>query len=114
MPLLTEYQYAQACEIVGKETGDARFTRMLLDWARKHQKVQPAYAWAYAVEAQYSTIAGDVNRALAIATYLDPASPRLKKFDAQRIAAARKWLEANNPFTMDKPRQQERVTYRAP
>ncbi len=58
LPLLTEYQYAQACEIVGKETGDARFTRMLLDWARKHQKVQPAYAWAYAVEAQYSTIAG--------------------------------------------------------
>jgi hypothetical protein len=97
-PVMTEYQYAEACEIVGRETGDPRFTRMLLDWARQNQRIMPTSAWAYALEAQYSTVAIDVNRALALTIYLDPASPRLKKFDAARIAAARAWLKQNNPF----------------
>ena len=75
-----------------------RFTQMMLDWARVHQRLGPTQAWAYAVEAQYSANAVDANRALAMAMYLDPKSPRLQKIEAARISAARAWLAKNNPF----------------
>lgn len=97
-PIMTEYQYAEACELIGRETGDPRFFRMMLEWARQNQRIQPTQAWSYAVEAQYSTDAMEANRALALALYLDPLSPRLAGIDEKRKAAARTWLRGNNPF----------------
>jgi len=104
-PILTEYQFAEACEIVGRETGDPRFYRMAVDWARRNQRIQPTQAWSYAIEASYSKVDMDVTRALAMTLYLDPQSPRLKKFDARRIATARAWLKANNPFLRQERKQ---------
>jgi hypothetical protein len=40
--------------------------------------------------------------------YLDPASPRIAKFDAAKVAAARAWLKANNPFLKVKARPDSR------
>lgn len=99
-PIVAEYQYVEACETVLKQTGDARLTPMILDWTRRFQRVNPTSAWAYAVEAQYSKNPLDVNRALAMTLYLDPASPRIAKFDAAKVAAARAWLKTNNPFLL--------------
>jgi hypothetical protein len=97
-PVMVEYQYAEACEIIGRETGDARFAQMALDWARRNQKMNPTHAWSYAMEAQYSAVSADRTRALAMALYLDPASPRIAGFEATRVAAARAWLKAHPPF----------------
>lgn len=98
-PVMTEYQYAEACELIGRETGDPRFVRMMLEWARQNQRIQPTQAWSYAVEAQYSNNPNEANRALALALYLDPLSPRLVRIDEKRKAAARTWLKSNKPFT---------------
>ncbi|HTU65024.1 MAG TPA: hypothetical protein VMF52_03650 [Steroidobacteraceae bacterium] len=103
-PVMTEYQFAEACETVLKETGDARVAAMLLDWAKRWQRIHPTSSWAYAVEANYSKNPADVTRALALALYLDPSSPRLARFDAAKQAAARAWLKANNPFLGRRPR----------
>jgi hypothetical protein len=104
----TEYQYIEACEIARRETGDARFDARILRWAKQHQQLQPTHAWGYALEAAYSTVATDVTRALAMTLYLDPQSPRIKKFDAKRIAVARAWLKANNPFLQEERAKQQR------
>jgi hypothetical protein len=100
----SEFQFAQACELIARETGDVRFRQMLLDWVRRVEKMQPTEAWAYAMEASYSNVDADVTRALAMTLYFDPLSPRLKKFDASRIAEARAWLAKSNPFTKGKPK----------
>jgi hypothetical protein len=101
-PIMVEYQYAEACELVWKETKDLRAKKLLLEWAKNHQAIQPTHAWAYAIEAEYTTIEADATRALALTLYLDPQSPRIRKFDAQRIAAAKAWLARNNPFVKPK------------
>ncbi len=101
-PVLPEYQYAEACEIIGRETGDPRFVGMMLDWARKNQRIQPTQAWSYAVEAQYSKNPEEAKQALAMALYLDSASPRLAGIDAKRKEAARAWLRTNNAFVTTK------------
>src|SRR5262249_13136967 len=48
-PVLTEYQYAEACEWLFRDTHDARFSAALLEWAKRFQTVQPTQAWAYAI-----------------------------------------------------------------
>jgi hypothetical protein len=110
-PILTEYQFIEACEFVARETKDPRFERMAVDWARRHQKIAPTMAWGYTVDAQYSPASPEADRALALALYLDPLSPRLAKISAARRDAARAWLKANNPFLPAKAtRPTERVT----
>jgi hypothetical protein len=97
-PVMNEYQWAEACEIIGRETGDPRFIRMMLEWARQYQRVQPTHAWPYSIEAQYSKNPADAKRALAFALHLDPQSPRLAGIGEQRRAEARAWFKDNNPF----------------
>ena len=60
---------------------------LALDWARKHQRMQPMYAWAYAMEAKLTKSAADRTRAVAIAQYLDPGSERLATIPAERTSA---------------------------
>jgi len=109
-PISSGYLLAEACEFVLREVPDARVRKMLVDWARAFQQMVPTDAWAYAVEADYAQDPVQVTRALAMTIYLDPASPRLAKFDARQIAAARAWLKANNPFLQEKVAPPKRVT----
>jgi hypothetical protein len=113
-PLMSEYQYAEACELVRRETGDVRFERRILKWAKAHQRIQPTHAWAYAMEAQYSRIPMEVTRALSMTLYLDPASPRLKGFTPAQLAAARAWLREHKPFTNSARAGQQSVTRISP
>lgn len=102
-PVLTEYEYAQACEWLLKDTGDSRFADMLLDWAKKHQQIQPTHAWAYAMEYAYEKPGPERTRALALARYLDPASDRIQKASKEEINAAHAWFREHNPFRIPGP-----------
>lgn len=97
-PILTEYQFAEACEWIYQETGDARFKAMLLDWAKRHQQIQPTHAWAYAMQYSYETDAAARDRALAMTLYLDPKSHRIAKAKPADLGKAKAWLKDNNPF----------------
>jgi len=97
-PILTEYEYAQVCEWLFKDTHDQRFSAALLEWARKHQTVQPTHAWAYAIEYAYDRPGPERMRALALTLYLDPASDRIQPASKQERDAAEAWLREHNPF----------------
>jgi len=106
-PILAEYQYAEACEWLYRDTKDPRFLTALLDWSKRHQVIQPTHAWAYAVQYEYTTTPSERVPALAMALYLDPASPRIKGASKAETAAARRWLQMNNPFTHRPPQAPE-------
>ena len=97
-PVMTEYQFAEACEWLYQDTGDPRFVVELLDWARKQQAVQPIVAWAYSVDYEYERPGAARTRALAMTEYLDPASPRITKASQAERAAAKAWLDEHPPF----------------
>lgn len=93
-----DYQFAQACEWLYRDTKDARFSALLLEWSRNYQRVNPAMAWSYAVQYQYETEPDARSRALAMTLHLDPLSDRIRKASPAEIDKARAWLDANNPF----------------
>ena len=97
-PIPTEYQWAEACEWLYQATNEKRYLDAALKWAKTHQRLQPMMAWAYAIEAKYTTNEAERVRALAIAQYLDPLSERIAGVDANLKARAKAWLAANNPF----------------
>lgn len=99
-PIMTEYQYAEACEWLYQETHDARFIAMLLDWVKSHQRIQPTHAWAYAMQYTYEKTAPDRMRALALTYYLDPASERITGAPKSDVDRAKSWLKDHNPFAV--------------
>jgi hypothetical protein len=101
-PVMTEYQYAEACEWLYQDTGDPRFVTELLDWVRKQETVQPMFAWAYSMQYEYERPGAARTRALALTEYLDPVSPRITKASPAERAAAKTWLEEHPPFRADK------------
>jgi hypothetical protein len=101
-PVLVDYQYAEACEWLFQLTGDQRFIATLIDWVKRYQRIQPGYAWAYAMEYQYTADAKNRIRALALTLYLDPLSERITHASKADRLAAKRWLEENNPFVVHK------------
>jgi tetratricopeptide (TPR) repeat protein len=101
-PVMTEYQYAEACEWLYQDTGDPRFVTELLDWSRKQQAVQPTFAWTYSMQYEYERPGAARTRALAMTQYLDPASPRITKATPSERAAAKAWLDEHPPFRPEK------------
>ena len=101
-PVLTEYQYAEACEWLYQDTGDTRFVTELLDWVRKQEAVQPVFAWAYSMQYEYERPGAARTRALAMTEYLDPASPRIAKASQAERAAAKAWLDERPPFRVER------------
>ena len=101
-PVMTEYQYAEACEWLYQDTGDPRFVTELLDWVRKQETVQPTFSWAYSVQYEYERPGAARTRALAMTEYLDPASPRITKASQGERAAAKVWLDEHPPFRVEK------------
>jgi hypothetical protein len=105
----TEYEYAEVCEWIYGETHDQRFIERLLQWTDSHQKVQPTQAWPYSMEYTYSGPGPRRVRALALAVYLDPKSPRIGKVTPREAKEARDWLKTNNPFVEHSPQNVETV-----
>jgi hypothetical protein len=110
-PIFTEYQWAEACEWLYTATGEKRYLKLALDWARRYQEVMPESAWAYAFEARYSNDEQQRLRATAIALYLDPRSEHLKSVPAGFRERAQQWFAANNPFKIRDPGN-DRQTFR--
>lgn len=103
-PMLAEFQYAEACEWLYQDTHDPRFLTTLLDWAKRHQKIRPAYAWAYAMQYAYEKDAQERRRVLAMAYYLDPAAAHIQKASKDELSQARAWLRDNKPFQPAAPK----------
>lgn len=101
-PFFSWYQLVEICEWLYKETDNPSYKELALKWAKVHQKIQPMFAWAYAVEAQYSASAQDRLRALAIALYLDKNSERTSMLAENDKAKAVSWLNEHHPFTNSK------------
>jgi hypothetical protein len=106
--VMVDYQYAQACEWLYQDTGDARFLKMLLGWARTYQRLQPSYAWPYAMQYTYEKPGDERIRALAFTQYLDPASPRIKDASKADLDRARAWFKDHNPFRISDSTNQTR------
>lgn len=102
-PILTEYQWAETCEWLYEQTRDVRYRDLVLPWLKAHQKIQPMYAWAYAMEAKLSPIEVDRLSALGAALYLDPLSQRAASFPDAVKANAVKAFARNNPFKLRGP-----------
>jgi len=107
-PIIDDYEYAQVCEWLFRDTGDKSFSALLLDWTRKYQTLQPTTAWAYAIEYAHEAPGPERTRALALTLYLDPASERIKSASTQERDAARVWLREHNPFR-SRPEGSERT-----
>ncbi len=99
------YELIETCEWLFEDSGYEGYRELLVKWAKICQKVRFEYAWAYAVEAKYTTSDTDRMRALAIALYLDKRSERISHFSNQEKKKALEWLKENNPFT---PKNAER------
>jgi hypothetical protein len=97
-PALTEFQYAQACEWLYRETGDSRFMTELLEWVKRYEVIVPTQGWAYAMEYSYEKPGPARTRALAMARYLDSASERIRGASAEEARTADSWFRENNPF----------------
>ncbi len=100
-PLYPWYQLIETCELLYKDTSHEPYRALAVEWAQIHQRLQPWFAWAYAVEAKYTKSDTDRVRALALALYLDKNSERISGFTKAEKATALKWLEKNNPFLKD-------------
>ncbi|MGZ8906734.1 MAG: hypothetical protein ACXW1U_13560 [Methylobacter sp.] len=111
-PLQTEYQYAEICELLYEATGNSIYKDIALDWAKKNQKFQPWFAWAYAMEAKLSNNKAERKRAIAMAFYLDPQSERLGKVPQKERKAAVKEFGGKNPFLRKKSEKKEAAPLR--
>lgn len=103
-PVLAEFQYAQACEWLLRDTNDDAFRTMLLDWVKAQQKIQPTEGWAYTMQYTYEKDPAERVRALAMGRYLDPSSPRIQQAPAAEVEKAKTWWRDHNPFV---PRARE-------
>ncbi len=97
-PLQTEYQYAEICKLLYEATGKSQYKEMALDWAKKNQKFQPWFAWAYAMEAILTDNKADRKRAIGMASYLDPQSEMLGQISKKDREIAVKEFKGKNPF----------------
>jgi len=109
-PALSEYQYAQACEWLYRETADKRFVTELLNWVKRYELMAPSQGWAYAMEYSYEKPGQARTRALAMARYLDSASARIQDASSAELKAADAWFHTNNPFRLPASESVQRRT----
>lgn len=96
------YQLVEACEWLHRTTGRGEYKTLALQWAKTHQRIDPAQAWAYGVEARLGDEAGGRIRAIGLTLYLDPNSEHLAGVSDREKEKAREWLKSNNPFKKEK------------
>lgn len=93
-----DYQLAEISEWLSRDTGNAAYVGVALDFARARQRFEPWTAWSYAFEATHAREQAARVRAAAIAMWLDPESRRLQALPAALRAAAKQSLQASPPF----------------
>jgi hypothetical protein len=98
-PVASEFQYAEACEWLYRDTHDEQFRTMLLGWVKSYQLIQPTQGWAYAMQYSYEKDDGERIRSLAMALYLEPRSERIRKAPVADVTRAKAWFQLHNPFS---------------
>lgn len=101
--MFPEYEFADVCDWLWRETDQEAYRSRAIDWARSNQKTQPWQAWPYTLELALTQESGNVAL-LEKARFLDPASPRLPK-----SASGKKTAETSNPF-LEHVKQQAMVS----
>jgi hypothetical protein len=91
------FQLLEACAQLYQVTGEAAYRDLLLDLARRLQRVWPD-SWAFAFEARYAQDAAARQHALAIVLYLDPKSEQLRAVPDAERKRAQQWLAQHKPF----------------
>jgi hypothetical protein len=96
--LITQYTYADICDLLFAMTNRTEYRDVALDWARKRQRVEPSQSWSFALEAKLSQDPGARRKAAAMTFYLDPNSEILSSMKKQEIEAAVKEYGKSNIF----------------
>ena len=99
-PILTDYQFAEACEALYEWRKAKPYRDLALDWAKKYEVIQPMFAWPYAMEAKFTDSEKDRIRALGFALFLDPDARMISGFDEAERTRAGKWFAGHNPFVL--------------
>lgn len=100
----TWYQLVELCGWLYADSGDQRYRKLALGWARAYQRIQPMTAWAYEVEFNLTDNRKAKIKALAFAQRLNPQSKHISGIDKQLKEEAAKWMEKHNPFIL-KPKE---------
>ncbi len=97
--IFTYYQLLEVAEWLYEETQEEVYREFIADKARRFQKIQPIYPWAYAFSARWAPTREERIRAAAATLLLDPGSWRLSLMPASERKEADKWIESNgDPF----------------
>ncbi len=91
------FQLLEVCEQLYALSGDDRYRSLLVDLARRQQRVWPV-SWAYSFDARYAPRSDEAEAALGVALFLDPDSERLQDFDDDQRKRAAARLRSGNPF----------------
>ncbi len=97
-PIYSWYQLTETAEWIHQLTGDRSVIQLAVDWAKKHQVIQPHFAWAFAFEALYSTHQSGRIVAAAYANYFDPNSKWLDRVPEEIRQQGVLWWNQNNPY----------------
>jgi tetratricopeptide (TPR) repeat protein len=106
--MLSWFRVVEICEALYRATGDEGYRALALDLARRHARIQPMFAWSWAVVARHASSGAERQRALRTALYLDRRSALLEGAPERDVAAAQRWLERNSPFDVDREGGSER------
>ncbi|MEO7386191.1 MAG: hypothetical protein ABIX37_04580 [Gammaproteobacteria bacterium] len=94
----TEYRVADAAFRMYEQSGDQRYRKVGVEFARRYVQIQPMNAWAYAMVARYTTNVQERLPFLATAIYLDQNSWNATQLGKPVRDQASLWLKANRPL----------------
>jgi tetratricopeptide (TPR) repeat protein len=92
------YAFAELAEWLGRDTGNAAYVDLAVDFARAYQAFEPWTAWSYAFEAAHGKDQASRVRSAGISMRLDPDSRRLQGLPAPLRSSGMQWLQRNLPF----------------
>lgn len=96
--MLAPYQRLEIGEALGRASGDPGYAEVALELARRQARMEPWFAWSWAVIARHSASSDERRQALRRAVYLDRRSAILSGIPPKEMALARSWLESHAPF----------------
>lgn len=92
------YAFAELAEWLSRDTGNAAYVGVAVDFARAYQGLEPWTAWSYAFEAAHGKDQAARVRSAGISMWLDPDSRRLEGLPGPLRSSGKQWLQRNLPF----------------
>lgn len=100
-PLYSWYQLTDIAERLYLQTNDRRYLNLAVEWAKRYQRIQPHFAWAFAFEALYGTKEEDRIKAAGVANFLDEQSNWLQQVPEAIRAKGIQWWDKNNYYEQE-------------